>query len=201
VLLADRGLGTSPAWQAHLEASGWPYLVRVQRSTRIRLPGHKPQPLARLVGYGQSWSGKGHIFKKAGWQFKYITLVWQPGYAEPWCLCSNRQDLPAHLYHFRAHHECSFRDLKSDGFQWQASRVWLPPHLDRLLLVLACAMLWTLAHGSIVLHLYPLSRRQLRLSLFRLGLDALFERFRAPTPFTVELYLTPDCLPSISVGP
>ena len=192
LLLADRGLGTSPQWQERLSHSGWPYLLRVQGSTRIRLPNHKPQPLRHLVGYGQTWSGRGQVFKKAGWQWKWVYLVWEVGYAEPWCLFSNQADIPPTLYGIRAQHECSFRDLKSDGFQWQRSRVWLPSHVERLLLVLALASLWALTEGTKVVHLYPLTRRQQRLSVFRLGLDYLFERFHTLQSKCLELYLAPD---------
>lgn len=192
LLLADRGLGTSPVWQERLSDSGWQYLLRVQRSSLIRLPDHKPQPLRRLVGYGQAWTGRAQVFKKAGWQWKWVYLVWEVGYAEPWCLFSNRADLSPGLYSRRFHHEASFRDLKSDGFNWQCSRVWLPEHVERLLLVLALATLWSLTEGSKVRFLYPLSRRQQRLSLFRLGLDYLFERFRSLKSKCLELFLAPD---------
>lgn len=179
LLLADRGLGTSPTWQAHLSDSGWPYLLRVQRSSRIRLLGHKPQPLWRLVGYGQSWSGRGEVFKKAGWQSKWVYLVWEVGFSEPMCLFSNQSDLSASLYARRFYHEASFRDLKSDGFQWQTSRIWLPSHVERLLLALALALLWSLVEGTKAFYFYPLTVRQQRLSVFRCGLDYLFERFHA----------------------
>jgi hypothetical protein len=192
MLLADRGLGTSPAWQEWLTQQGWDYLLRVQRSTRIRLLNHPPQSLGRLVGYGQHWSGRAQVFKKAGWQWKFVYLVWEHGYAQPWCLVSNCAALAPTLYARRFHHEASFRDLKSDGFQWQRSRVWQPEHTQRLLLVLAVAMLWTLAEGTWVLHLYPLSRRQRRLSIFRLGLDHLFCRFRQLATVCLELFLVPD---------
>lgn len=192
VLLADRGLGTSPTWQQHLSDSDWVYLLRVQRSTLILLPGQKPQPLRRLVGYGQTWSGHAQVFKKAGWQWKWVYLVWEVGYAEPCCLFSNQPDMAPSLYRQRFYHEASFRDLKSDGFNWQSSRVWLPSHVERLLLVLALATLWSLTQGTIVLHLYPLSRRQQRLSVFRLGLDYLFERFRSLSSKGLELFLAPD---------
>jgi hypothetical protein len=192
LLLADRGLGTSPSWQEHLSNSGWPFLLRVQRSTRICLPNHKPQPLRHLVGYGQRWTGRAQVFKKAGWQWKWVYLVWEVGYAEPWCLFSNQPQLDPLLYSSRAHHECGFRDLKSDGFHWQRSRVWLPAHVERLLLVLAIATFWTLTEGSKVLHLYPLTRRQQRLSVFRLGLDYLFERFHTLQNKTLDLFLAPD---------
>src|SRR5512134_3701093 len=124
LLLADRGLGTSPEWQEHLTNTSWSYLVRVQRSTLIRLPNQKPQPLRRLVSYGQTWCGRAQVFKKAGWQWKWVYLVWEVGYAEPWCLFSNQAALSPTLYSGRFQHECGFRDLKSDGFQWQRSRVW-----------------------------------------------------------------------------
>lgn len=68
-------------------------------------------------------------------------LVWEVGYKEPWCLFSNHPKLSPDLYASRFYHEASFRDLKSDGFQWQRSRVWLAEHTERLLLVLACATL------------------------------------------------------------
>lgn len=192
MLLADRGLGTSPSWQAQLSEQGWVYLLRVQRSTLIRLRGQKPQPLRRLVGYGQTWTGQAEVFKKAGWQRKWVYLIWEVGYAEPCCLFSNQPDLSAALYSRRFYHEASFRDLKSDGFHWQRSRVWQPEHVQRLLLVLALATLWTLTEGTKVVFFYPLSRRQQRLSVFRLGLDSLFERFRALHNKGLELLLAPD---------
>lgn len=192
LVLADRGLGTSPEWQAHLEASGWDYLVRVQRMTRIRLPNQQPQPLQRLVGYGQSWRGRGQVFKKAGWQWKWVYLVWEFGYTQPWCLFSNQPQLSPQLYHWRFHHEAGFRDLKSDGFQWQRSHVFAPAHVERLLLVLALATLWVLTQGTRVLHLYPLSRRQQRLSLFRLGFDYLRELFHTCKPGCLDFFLVPD---------
>ena len=192
LLLADRGLGTSPTWQERLSDSGWQYLLRVQRSTLIRLPDQKPQPLGRLVGYGQTWTGYAQVFKKAGWQWKWVYLMWEVGYAEPWCLFSNHADLSPDLYSQRFYHEAGFRDLKSDGFQWQRSHVWLPSHVERLLLVLALATLWSLSEGTKVRFLYPLLRRQQRLSTFRLGLDYLFERFRALISKGLELFLAPD---------
>lgn len=192
LLLADRGLGTSPTWQERLSEMNWRYLLRVQRTTLIRLKGHKPQPLARLVGYGQLWTGRAQVFKKAGWQWKWVYLVWEVGYAEPCCLFSNQADLSPDLYAKRFQHEASFRDLKSDGFQWQRSHVWLPSHVERLLLGLALASLWTLTEGTKVSFLYPLSARQKTLSLFRLGLDYLFERFNTLKSKCLELFLAPD---------
>jgi hypothetical protein len=192
IVLADRGLGTSPTWQAHLQEVGWTYLLRVQRSTRIRLPNRKAQPLRYLVGYGQTWTGRAQVFKKAGWQWKWVYMTWEVGYREPLCLFSNQAFLSADIYRVRFQHEVSFRDLKSDGLQWQRSRIWLPSHVERLLLVLALATLWILTEGTKVIHLYPLTHRQARLSVFRLGLDYLFQRFRSLRQGVLELFLAPD---------
>lgn len=192
VLLADRGLGTSPSWQQILSEQGWDYLLRVQRSTHIRLAEGKAQPLGRLVGYGQRWTGRGQVFKKAGWHWRSVYVVWEVGYAEPWCLVSNSPTLSPDLYAWRFSHEASFRDLKSDGFGWQSSQIWQPAHVEHLLLVLALALFWTLATGTIVTHLYPLPKRQQRLSVFRLGLDRLFTCFRSLKQEVLELYFVPD---------
>jgi hypothetical protein len=192
VLLADRGLGTSPAWQQVLTEQGWVYLLRVQRTTRIRLPNGKAQALGHLVSYGQRWSGRGQVFKKAGWQWRSVYVVWEVGYAQPWCLVSNGSALSPDLYAWRFSQEASFRDLKSDGFDWQRSQIWQPAHVERLLLGLALATLWTLATGTIVTHLHPLTKRQQRLSVFRLGLDRLFVCLRALTQGCLELYFVPD---------
>lgn len=192
LLLADRGLGTSPAWQDRLTALGYPYLLRVQQSTRVRLADGKAQPLRRLVGYGQRWTGRAQVFKKAGWRWLHVYLYWEVGYAQPWCLVSNQADLSPSLYAYRFAHEASFRDLKSDGFDWQRSRVWQPAHLDRLLLPLTLALFWVLTTGTLVWQLYPLTARQKRLSHFRLGLDEIYARFHATKPTALEFYLVPD---------
>ncbi len=71
--------------------------------------------------------------------------------------------------------ESSFRDLKSDGWQWQASRIWTPAHANRLLLVLALAYAWVLTLGTLVCTDAELTRRVTKgrkptYSIFRLGL-------------------------------
>ena len=70
--------------------------------------------------------------------------------------------------------EQSFRDDKSSGFDWDASRVRNPAHMARLLLVLQLAACFVLAQGVFVLHhglRHVLERPDRRtLSLFSLGL-------------------------------
>jgi hypothetical protein len=66
----------------------------------------------------------------------------------------------------------SFRDLKSDGFQWQRSRVWDPAHAEWLLLILALA--YFLIHQAIPALTATLSHSSRRkFSSFRLALRLL----------------------------
>jgi len=118
------------------------------------------------------------------------------GYAEPCCLFSNQADLSPDLYSHRFQHEVSFRDLKSDGFKLATFMGLAALACRALTLVMALATLWSLTEGTKVLFLYPLTSRQQSFSVFRLGLDYLFERFRSlklslsnSFSFPIPLYL------------
>lgn len=176
----DRGLGTSPDLVRQVTRLGWHYLFRVQASTKMRVGGVERHLLHLVNAPGQHWSGTGQVFKKAGWLSATVHLLWEPGYADPWCLITN---CPAThdgwLYAQRYWQEASFRDLKSDGWQWQTSRIWTPDHACRLLLVMSLAYAWLLTLGTYAFDdadLTPLvtKGKTATYSLFRLGLR-LFE--------------------------
>ncbi|NOG51854.1 MAG: hypothetical protein HND48_22295 [Chloroflexi bacterium] len=94
------------------------------------------------------------------------------------------------MYALRFQHEVSFRDLKSDGWQWQRSRVWLPDHAERLVLALALSYAWVLLHGHLVVQHEPGPSRY---GCFRRGLDFLRDRLRRHLPclFTLSFWLPP----------
>lgn len=176
LLQADRGLGTSPALIEAVSDLGWHYLFRIQKSTRFRSHDGRIHSAESLIKPGESWHGKGALFKKAGWLDGHLCLHWEEGYKEPWCLVTNDPTLRGPEYAVRYWQEASFRDLKSDGWQWQRSRVWLPEHAERLVLVMALAYGWSLTHGTLVdkdegeLRPKVTRGRKRRYSLFRLGL-------------------------------
>jgi hypothetical protein len=93
LVLADRGIGTSPALIRQLLALHFDYLLRVQRTTRLRSRGGCDQALGALAVRGHSFRRSGWLFKNAGrlWGFAY--LHWEARFVEPWCLVSNRRDL------------------------------------------------------------------------------------------------------------
>jgi hypothetical protein len=176
---ADRGIGCSPGLVHVVRGLGWHFLFRVQKSTRLRTRHGKEHCLCDLIMPGQCWSGTGFVFKKAGWLPATVHLTWRAGYAEPWCLITNDKTLASHAYALRFWQEAGFRDLKSDGWQWQASHIFTPDHADRLLLVMALAYALTLTAGALALSdplAYPVcksSRSRTPFSLFRLGLRLL----------------------------
>jgi hypothetical protein len=178
---ADRGIGTSPDLLRLLVRMGWHFEVRVQKNTRLRREAQPDCPLAALVSSaGQTWHGTGQVFKKAGWLECRVLVVWGQAYHECWCLVTNCPTVTAWDYAMRSWQESSFRDLKSDGWQWQASRIWTPAYANRLLLVLALAYAWVLTLGTLVLTDADLARQVCKgsppsYSLFRLGLR-LWER-------------------------
>lgn len=180
-ILADRGIGTSPDLIQELDQRGIDILFRVQKTTRFRNANGQTIPLAQLGFPGCVWQSAGDVFKKAGWLSLSACVAWDQAYDEPWCLVST-QPIDPHLYHQRFNQEISFRDLKSDGFQWHRSHVWLPDHADRLLLILTIAYWLVLAVGQT---LPPVTRgRNSRLSTFRRGFDAITFAFRPTiTPF------------------
>jgi hypothetical protein len=188
ILLADRGIGTSPDLITNITQLGIDILFRVQGSTRFHNAEGKDVSLKELGIAGFVWQAGGEVFKKAGWLSLYATVAWDVNYDDPWCLVSSIAVDPQ-LYGLRFDQEVSFRDLKSDGFQWHRSHVWMPDHADRLLLVLAIAYWLVICSGQAV---PPVTRgRQARHSTFRRGLDAITAQFRP----TIASVLPPPPLP------
>jgi hypothetical protein len=175
---ADRGIGTSPDLVRQSEALGWHYLFRVQKSVVMRHEGQERSLKHVVNAPGQSWSGTGYIFKKAGWLPTTVLVLWAKGYKDFWCLITNAPTAQSRDYAMRYWQEAGFRDLKSDGWQWQTSRIWLPDHANRLLLVMALATAWTLTLGTVACDDPVLKRHVTKglvqtYALFRLGLRFL----------------------------
>jgi hypothetical protein len=195
---ADRGIGTSPGLLRGITALGWYFEVRVQKTTRFKAPDGSECPLAQLVAAaGQTWRGQGQVFKKAGWLDCQVLIVWGQVYRESWCLVTNCPWVTGWDYAVRYWQEASFRDLKSDGWQWQCSRIWTPAHANRLLLVLALAYAWVLSLGSLALDDPALASRirkgrHTTYSVFRQGLriwSHLLGRVQAVIAATTQQYL------------
>ena len=172
LLLADRGLGTSPDLIRVVSALGWQYLFRVQGQTRFALPDGRSVALRDLVKPGGQWTQAGHAFKKAGWLPTIAHVLWDSPYAQAWCLLTNCPDITARFYACRYWQEAAFRDLKSDGWQWQASHIFSPDHANLLVLVLSIAYAFVVSLGTLAFEERALAQRVFdkHCSTFRNGL-------------------------------
>lgn len=147
LVLADRGIGTSPALCRAVEALGWHYLFRVTCQTKV-VTACDALTIAQQVQPGEIWSASGAVFKKRGHIPAYALALWEVDYDEPWALVTNDPQLTGHEYARRNWQEQSFRDLKSGGWQWGQSRIRHPDHVARLLVLLTLAYTWVVALGS-----------------------------------------------------
>jgi hypothetical protein len=176
VLLTDRGLSW-PSLLDHCRRVGWSFLCRVQRQTRVETADGQVGAIGDLAPRpGTRWRGRGRAFLKAGWRDLGLVALWRRGDDQPWLLVTDLAPtwVRCAQYRHRMDEEERFRDDKSSGFAWDASRIRDPAHMDRLLLVLQLAACFVLAQGAFVLrHGYRrvLERPDRRtLSLFSLGL-------------------------------
>lgn len=147
LVLADRGIGCSPDLCQAVAALGWHYLFRVTCQTKI-VTAEGDYTIAQQVQPGEIWSASGLVFKQRGRIPAHAHALWGIGYNEPWALVTNDEALTGHEYALRNWQEQSFRDLKSGGWQWGQSRLRLPAHVERLLVILVVAYAWVIAIGS-----------------------------------------------------
>ncbi len=147
LVLADRGIGCSPDLCQAVSRLGWHYLFRVTCLTKL-VTAQADYTIAAQVQPGEIWAASGLIFKQRGRIPAHARALWAEGADEPWALVTNDPHLTGHEYAWRNWEEQSFRDLKSGGWHWDASRVTEPDHMARLVVLLAVAYVWTVALGS-----------------------------------------------------
>lgn len=198
LVLADRGIGCSPDLCRVVDSLGWHYLFRLTCQTKIVTPEGDPT-IAQQVRPGEIWGASGLVFKQRGRIPAHARALWGIGYDEPWALVTNDATLTGHEYARRNWQEQSFRDLKSGGWQWGQSRVRLPAHVERLLVVLVVAYAWVIAIGSQAvatdcahpLHPTPNGQRRRQWSAFKDGLHHFVEFVERQT-VCLQLYFIPD---------
>lgn len=182
VVLADRGIGTSPALCRAIESMGWHYLFRVTSQSKI-CTEQGEFTIAEMVREGEIWLASGKVFKQRGQIPAHARAIWDDGYAGPWALITNYEPLSGYEYARRNWQEQSFRDLKSGGWQWATSRIRHPDHMERLMVLLVVAYAWVIALGGYAIRLgfgHPLQRHpdgQVRRhwSMFKEGLQFFVE--------------------------
>jgi DDE family transposase len=154
VLLGDRFFATSHLI-AYLKQKGWDY--------RIRLKGNL------LVGY-RTIQTKAENLEKLGLTFledavltgvreqTNIAVVHEEGHENAWIIAMAKKPdaYKAFDYSMRWGIESMFSDFKTRGFGLEDSQMRYPARLERLILVMAIAMIWAVLSGMWHLDHYPL---------------------------------------------
>jgi hypothetical protein len=182
VVMADRGIGVSSNLCQAVDELGFSYLFRVTNQCTIKTPTGVHR-IASMVKEGETWGASGLIFPSVGDTPGHARAIWGKGYDEPWALVTNDPSLNGPEYALRNWQEQSFRDLKSHGWQWEASRTLFPLYMARFMLILVIAYAWTVALGGQAVkadRAHPLQRHpdghiRRHRSLFREGLDFFIE--------------------------
>jgi hypothetical protein len=150
IVAADRGLYADWLYQA-ITTVGWHPLLRINHQGLFHLPGQQQWlPLDQIIKVaGQPWSGLVTCFKTNPLDCTLLAR-WDAGYQDPWLILT---DLPperadALWYGLRSTTECVYRDIKSDGWQWQNTRLLDPTRAERVWLAIAVATLWMVFLGG-----------------------------------------------------
>jgi hypothetical protein len=151
VFIADREF-RSKQWRRLIKKElKWHFVVRLSADrTKVYLPDGSLLSLGNLKvekGEAHYWTGVYLTMQKDGpYQ---LAAVWSEEADEPWLLVSDLDDpqvLPD-IYAKRWGIESSFRDMKSYGFDLEASRIDDVDRFNRLLLGLALAYGWAVRVG------------------------------------------------------
>lgn len=203
IVEADRGIGNSSKMMRAVSRLGLSLVFRIKQSSIIHTRRGGKHRLSALAKVGETWSGSGWLFDKAEDRvWMQVHILWEVGQKEPWCLATNERALRASGYAVRMWQEESFRDLKSGGWQWEASHIHDPQRAERLILVLALAYAWCLTQGILARSSEPALRQQVitgaqsGFSLFRDGLRFIKRLIHVnPSRIYPGLFLVPYQLP------
>ena len=126
-------------------------LLRINLRSKYRSKGEADfRYMSQLLPCpGSVWAGKVTCFAVNSVEGTLLAC-WGAKHLEPWIILT---DLPpenasATWYGMRSWIEDSFKDLKSDGWQWQKTRMSDPDRATRLWLALAVATLWVVSVGG-----------------------------------------------------
>jgi hypothetical protein len=150
IVAADRGLYARWLFEA-IQNCGWHPFLRINMRSKYCPKGEADfRPMAQLLpSPGSVWYGKVTCFAVNSVEGTLLAC-WGIKHLEPWLILT---DLPPEnassaWYGMRSWIEDSFKDLKSDGWQWQNTRMSDPTRAARLWLALALSSLWVVSLGG-----------------------------------------------------
>lgn len=152
IVMTDRGLYAHWLYR-EIVALGWHPLMRINHRSTFRKAGSRRAiPVTALVPkMGRRWQGRGTAFPKRPNRLECTLLAcWEAGHDRAWFLVTDLdpQWSEGLWYGMRSWIENGFRLLKSEGWNWQRTRMTDPERAERLWLVLAVATRYVLAVGG-----------------------------------------------------
>ena len=150
IVSAERGLYANWLYQEIVDLGWHPFLRINHQGYYCSGSSSSWQPLATILTQkNQSWSGQITCFKKNPLECT-ILARWDQDYTDPWLILTDLSPNQADVswYQFRCWIECSYRDLKSDGFDWHKTRLFHPDRAERHWLAISVAMLWMVTLGG-----------------------------------------------------
>ena len=147
VVMADRGIGTSPKLCKQVNKQGLYYLFRITKQTKIIVNGQE-LTIYNQAKRGSSWSASGTVFKRRGRVPAHVRAIWDSCYGTPLLLVTNALGLSGWEYRRRNWQEQTFRDLKSGGWHWPRSYLERPDRMRRFLAILVVAYVWMISLGT-----------------------------------------------------
>lgn len=152
LVLADRGIGTSPALMRAIMAMEWCFLFRVTKQSKVILAdGTAVTFYDQVTQAGQSYAASGMVFKKRGRVPAHVRVLWSTQAKDKWALVTNDPHLTGWEYAERMWIEEAFRDLKSHGWQVEQVALDAPQRMARLWIPLVVAYAWMLLIGHALL--------------------------------------------------
>ncbi len=150
IVSADRGLYAPWLYEQIVELCWHPFLRINHQGQYRRQNSSSWHPLSTVVtDTGESWSGQVTCFKSNPIECTLLAR-WDDNYTDPWLILTDLKSTDADIgwYGFRSWIECSYRDVKSDGWQWHKTRLLKAERAERHWLAMAVAMLWMVTLGG-----------------------------------------------------
>jgi hypothetical protein len=147
LVLADRGLYARWLYR-HIVDLSWHPMLRINAANAdFRPQAGRCRPLSGLLREQARYAAAGRIFRSAQ-SVQQCTLLGMriKGYRDPWWVLTDLSPEEAQVcwYGLRSWIERGFKFFKSDGWQWQQTRMEDATHAERLWLAMTLASIYLL---------------------------------------------------------
>ncbi|WP_156823904.1 transposase [Oscillatoria acuminata] len=149
IVSADQNLYADGLYELIKEV-GWHPFLQINPQESFCIPGESNwKPLTTVVPQVETrWAGEVLCFKTNPIQATLLAR-WDEGYQDPWLILTDFSGIqePGEGYGIRSIIEFGYRDLNSDGWLWQNTRMTDPNRADRHWLAMAVATLGMVSLG------------------------------------------------------